>query len=60
MACGDGLNDLAMLEAAGVAVAMGNGKPEVKEAADFITLDNEKDGVGIAIEKFALMKEIDI
>lgn len=56
MACGDGLNDLAMLEAAGVAVAMANGKPEVIAVADFVAPDNENDGVGVAIEKFALMK----
>lgn len=52
MACGDGLNDLAMLQAAGVAVAMGNSVPEVRAAADFITEDNDHDGVGVAVEKF--------
>lgn len=55
MACGDGLNDIVMLEAVGVAVAMGNAKPELLSIADFIAPDNENDGVGIAIEKFALM-----
>ncbi len=55
MACGDGLNDIAMLEAVGVAVAMGNAKPELIAVSDFVAPDNEHDGVGIAIEKFALM-----
>ena len=54
MACGDGLNDLAMLRAAGIAVAMGNSVPEVLAAADFVTEDNDHDGVGVAIEKFVL------
>ncbi len=54
MACGDGLNDLAMLHAAGIAVAMKNSVQEVLETADFITEDNDHDGVGIAVEKFAL------
>lgn len=54
MACGDGLNDLAMLRAAGLAVAMKNSVPEVLEIADFITEDNNHDGVGAAVEKFVL------
>lgn len=54
MACGDGLNDLAMLSAAGIAVAMKNSVPEVLEIADFVTDDNDHDGVGAAVEKFAL------
>lgn len=54
MACGDGYNDLSMIEFAGLGVAMDNAAPEVKEKADFITLSNEEDGVGYAIEKFVL------
>lgn len=54
MACGDGMNDIAMLRAVGLGVAMENADPEVKEAADYITVSNDEDGVAKAIEKFAL------
>lgn len=54
MACGDSGNDLGMIEYAGLGVAMGNASPEVKAAAQYITLDNEHDGVAIAVEKFVL------
>ena len=57
MACGDGWNDLPMLKFAGLGVAMGNAQPEVKAAADYITADNEHDGVGLAVEKFILREE---
>lgn len=52
MACGDGGNDIAMIQAAGIGVAMANGMPEVKAAADFVTKSNMEDGVAYAIEKF--------
>lgn len=54
MACGDGVNDIAMLKAVGLGVAMENAEAEVKEAADYVTLSNDKEGVAKAIEKFAL------
>lgn len=54
MAIGDSWNDLDMLEYAGLAVAMGNAAPEVKKAADYITLSNDDDGVAEAIERFVL------
>ncbi|UQS87152.1 Cof-type HAD-IIB family hydrolase [Nicoliella spurrieriana] len=47
MAFGDAENDLEMIEAAGVGVAMQNGQPEVKRIADQETqFDNDHDGVG--------------
>lgn len=52
IACGDGYNDLSMIRYAGLGVAMANAKPEVREAADFVTLSNEEDGVAYAVEKF--------
>jgi len=58
MACGDGENDLPMLRAAGMAVAMANASDEVKAAADFITRSNEEDGVAYAVEKFILGEEL--
>lgn len=51
---GDAANDLSMLTYAGLGVAMGNASPEVKEAADFITLTNEENGVAYALEQFIL------
>lgn len=54
MVCGDGGNDLAMIQMAGLGVAMGNASEEIKKAADFITKTNEEDGVAYAIEKFVL------
>jgi Cof subfamily protein (haloacid dehalogenase superfamily) len=52
MAFGDGLNDLSMIEAAGMGVAMDNAFDEVKRCADYITDDCDHDGVAVAIEKF--------
>lgn len=54
MAFGDGGNDLSMIQAAGVGVAMANGLEIIKEAADYVTLDNDQDGVAAAIEKMIL------
>lgn len=52
MAMGDGNNDLNLLGSAGTAVAMGNAVDEIRRAADYITLDNEHDGVAAAIRRF--------
>jgi Cof subfamily protein (haloacid dehalogenase superfamily) len=52
IAIGDGLNDISLLEAAGVSVAMGNAFDEVKQVADYITLDVEQHGVAAAVNFF--------
>lgn len=52
MAIGDTENDLAILNTAAIGVAMGNATEEVKQAADYITLSNEEDGVAAAIRHF--------
>ena len=49
---GDAGNDLDMIQFAGLGVAMGNAFDEVKEAADYITKNNDEDGVAHVIEKF--------
>ncbi len=54
MACGDGLNDIPMLEYAGLSIAMANAYDETKKYADFVSTSNEEDGVAAAIEKFIL------
>ena len=51
MACGDGFNDLSMIRYAGLGIAMANAQEVVKEAADYITLSNEEDGVAAAVER---------
>ena len=52
MAFGDDLNDISMLEKAGVGVAMGNAYDEVKKAADYITDDCDRNGVASAVKHF--------
>ena len=53
VAVGDAANDLAMLKAAGIGVAMANGTEEVKAAADYVTIrDNNHDGVAEVVERF--------
>lgn len=49
MTLGDSENDLSMLRFAGASVAMGNGKPNIKEAARYETTDNNHQGVAKAI-----------
>lgn len=53
MACGDGDNDIGMLEKAGIGVAMGNAEDKVKAAADYITGTNDEEGAAKAIVKYA-------
>ena len=54
MSFGDGRNDLTMIEAAGIGVAMENAVEEVKAAADHITKSNDENGVAEAIRRFVL------
>lgn len=52
IAFGDNENDLEMLEAAGIGVAMGNAKQYVKDVANEVTGDNDHDGVAEFLEKY--------
>ena len=55
MACiGDMGNDVAMLDVAGLAIAMGNASEEVREAAHYVTDTNEQEGWAIAVEQLIL------
>ena len=54
MAFGDGNNDLKMLKEVGTGVAMENAIPSLKEAADYVTLSNDEEGVAKFIEKYVL------
>jgi HAD superfamily hydrolase (TIGR01484 family) len=51
IAFGDMPNDLSMLAWAGRSYAMGNAHPEVAEAADEMTLSNERNGVAAVLER---------
>ena len=50
IAFGDAANDIPMLQAAGVGVAMGNAAVEVRAAADQVTLSNNEDGIAAALK----------
>lgn len=50
--CGDGYNDVSMIEFAGLGVAMANAQLIVKESADYITLSNDEDGILHVINQF--------
>ena len=54
MACGDSPNDAAMVEMAGIGVAVANAHERIRQIADYITDSNDNDGVAKAIEKFVL------
>ncbi len=54
MAMGDSNNDLGLMRAAGLAVAMGNSTPEIIGAAHYVTSDNEHDGVALAVRRYVL------
>lgn len=55
IACGDGENDLPMIECAGFGVCMKNGEEQVKKISDYVTeRTNNEDGVAEVIEKFIL------
>lgn len=58
MAIGDNDNDIPMLRAAGVGVAMGNASANAMAAADYATLPNGECGVAAAIRVLALGEQV--
>ncbi len=52
MAVGDTENDLSIIQAAHIGVAMGNATEQIKKSADYVTDTNENDGVAKAIRHF--------
>lgn len=52
VAVGDAPNDIEILKTAGKAAVMGNAADDIKALADFITDDNDHDGIVAVIEKF--------
>lgn len=54
IACGDGYNDISMIEYAGLGVAMENAVRPARNAADYVTRSNNDDGIAHVVEKFLL------
>lgn len=54
LAIGDNYNDLDMIEAAGVGIAMGDAPPAVQAIATWVAPNVEADGVAVALERFIL------
>ncbi len=55
MSFGDGTNDIEMIENCGIGVAMGNAQDELKQVADYITTDIDKDGIYNALKHFEII-----
>jgi len=53
-AVGDDVNDIPMIRNAGLGVAMGHARPEVRAAADLITGCHDQDGVAMLVEQVLL------
>ena len=51
---GDSYNDLPLLRACGMRVAMGNAAPEVKAAAHYIAPTVDEDGLAVAIAEYLM------
>ena len=59
VAAGDERNDIPMIQAAHVGVAVKNGHKELREAADYVTeRDNEHGAIAEIIEKFILNDDV--
>lgn len=56
IAFGDAQNDISMLKYVGLGIAMGNAVEETKAAADYVTLDNNHDGIAAALDTFLFNK----
>lgn len=55
MAFGDGENDISMIRAAGIGIAMGIAPDKVKETADYVTTAAEDAGITKALQHFGLI-----
>ncbi|HEV7301399.1 MAG TPA: Cof-type HAD-IIB family hydrolase [Tepidisphaeraceae bacterium] len=57
LAIGDAANDVPMLQAAGVAVAMDNASPAVKAVADWVAPSNNDHGVCAALRRYGVCNQ---
>ena len=55
IACGDGYNDLSMIQYAGLGVAMSNANQDIQDAADYVTFSNDEDGIAHVLHKFVFL-----
>lgn len=55
IAVGDNLNDLSMVQAAGIGVCVGNGVEELKQAADYVSLPSNKGGIAQIIARYGFV-----
>ena len=55
IAFGDSFNDIFMLKAAGMGIAMGNAEEAVKAAADRVTADCDHDGISAALKELGVI-----
>lgn len=54
MAIGDGRRDFSMIQLAGLGIAMENAQKSIQACADYVTKDNDNDGVALAVQKFII------
>ena len=59
VAIGDDVNDIAMIERAGLGVAMGNAKPEVLAIAKHVIRRNDEDGLGEFLDELVAKHEVE-
>lgn len=55
IAFGDGGNDIPMLQYAGLGIAMGQARADVKRAADYVTEKPEENGIWTALKKLSII-----
>ena len=58
LAIGDHDNDVSMIGAAGVGIAMGNASEAARKKADFITADNNHNGVAVVLKQVLQQRQI--
>jgi 5-amino-6-(5-phospho-D-ribitylamino)uracil phosphatase len=58
-AVGDDVNDIPMIKNAGLGVAMGHARLEVRGAADLVTGDHDEDGVAMLVDDILLARVVD-
>lgn len=55
IAVGDNLNDLSMIQTAGIGVCVGNGVEELKKAADYLSLPSSEGGIAQIIARYGFI-----